>query len=73
MIVQVTNQNTVPLMDLVAKFRHAAAHLFIDHMKRQRDQLIAFLKDAGTEFFFADLDRNLHSFSITISMSPTLP
>ncbi len=36
-----------PLMDLVGKFRQLAAHIFLEHMKRQRDQLLAILKDAG--------------------------
>jgi len=46
-LIKILNQNTVPLMDLVGKFRQLAAHIFLDHMKRQRDQLLAILKEGG--------------------------
>jgi hypothetical protein len=36
-------------MDLVGKFRQLAAHIFLEHMKRQRDQLLAILKEAGNQ------------------------
>ena len=47
-LIKILNQNTVPLMDLVGKFRQLAAHIFLDHMKRQRDQLLAILKEGGS-------------------------
>jgi len=46
-LIKILNQNTVPLMDLVGKFRQLAAHIFLDHMKRQRQQLLAILKEGG--------------------------
>ena len=46
-LIKILNQNTVPLMDLVGKFRQGSAQIFLDHMKRQRDQLTAMLKDGG--------------------------
>lgn len=47
-LIKLIQQNAVPLMDLVGKFRQLAAQIFLDHMKRQRDQLLTILKEAGT-------------------------
>lgn len=47
-LIKIVQQNAVPLMDLVGKFRQLAAHIFLEHMKRQRDQLLIILKEAGT-------------------------
>lgn len=46
-LIKLVQQNAVPLMDLVGKFRQLAAQIFLEHLKRQRDQLLSFLKDAG--------------------------
>ncbi|XP_057365383.1 centromere/kinetochore protein zw10 homolog [Daphnia carinata] len=46
-LIKLVQQNGVPLMDLVGKFRQLAAHIFLEHMKSQRDQLLAILKEAG--------------------------
>ena len=53
-LIKLVQQNAVPLMDLVGKFRQLSAHIFLEHMKRQRDQLLAILKDAGLlpNFYF---------------------
>jgi SRSO17 transposase len=48
-LIKLVQQNAVPLMDLVGKFRQLAAHIFLEHMKRQRDQLLAILKEAGNQ------------------------
>ena len=46
-LIRLTQQNSVPLMDLIGKFRQLAATIFLDHMKRQRDQLLLVFKEAG--------------------------
>lgn len=46
-LIKLVQQNAVPLMDLVGKFRQLAAHIFLEHMKRQRDTLLSILKEAG--------------------------
>lgn len=50
-LIKLVQQNAVPLMDLVGKFRQLAAQIFLDHMKCQRDQLLSTLKEAGTCLF----------------------
>lgn len=49
-LIKLVQQNGVPLMDLVGKFRQLAAHIFLEHMKSQRDQLLAILKESGNHY-----------------------
>ena len=60
-LIKILNQNTVPLMDLVGKFRQLAAHIFLDHMKRQRQQLLTILKEGG--LFISTVVLNLNQSS----------
>jgi len=46
-LIRLAQQNSVPLMDLIGKFRQLAAALFLDHMKRQRDLLLQVFKDSS--------------------------
>ena len=47
-VVAIQGRNSkVPLMDLVSKFRQMAAQIFLDNMKKQRDQLVCILKEGG--------------------------
>ncbi len=46
-LIKLPHQNGVPLMDLVGKCRTLAAQIFLDHLRRQRDQLTATFKEAG--------------------------
>lgn len=46
-LIRLAQPNSVPLMDLIGKFRQLAASLFLDHMKRQRDLLLQVLKDSS--------------------------
>lgn len=46
-LIKLVQQNAVPLMDLVGKFRQLAAQIFLDYLKLKRDELLAVLKEAG--------------------------
>ena len=44
-LIKLVQQNAVPLMDLVGKLRQLFRHIFMEHVKRQRDQLLTIFHD----------------------------
>ena len=61
-LIKLTSQNGVPLMDLVGKFRTLAAGIFLDHMKRQRDIIVDYFKEAGRVNFSSSIPAGMKHF-----------